>query len=130
MQPSHQNVERKLDPAALDKIRAMGRPGGPSMLVKLSRLYFASVAKEIHQMSDSLTKKDAATLRRSAHTLKSSSAQIGATQLARLCQELEHVAAAGDLEAAAARLPGLQAECDSVCAELKALVAVEAVAAV
>jgi HPt (histidine-containing phosphotransfer) domain-containing protein len=50
-------------------------------------------------------KNDAGALERTAHTLKGSSSNMGATRMAAVCAELEEAGASGDL----GRAPGLLA---------------------
>ncbi|MFM9886637.1 MAG: PAS domain S-box protein [Burkholderiales bacterium] len=111
---SAQATSTKLDPKVLDKLRALGRPGKPNMLVKLAGLFFVSAAKEIQHMVDAIGNDDAQALRSAAHTLKSASAQFGASALNRLCIALEAEAANGQLAAAAAQVPPLQIEYEEV----------------
>jgi HPt (histidine-containing phosphotransfer) domain-containing protein len=54
-----------------------------------------------------------------AHALKSSSATLGAGSLATLCQELETMGKAGDLEDAPRKAGQLEAEYERVKAELQ-----------
>jgi HPt (histidine-containing phosphotransfer) domain-containing protein len=70
---------------------------------------------------------DAATLRRAAHTLKSTSAQFGATDLAALCKQIEALAAAGDVQAAAPLIERVVRDYPAVEAALNGLLATEGV---
>jgi HPt (histidine-containing phosphotransfer) domain-containing protein len=83
-----------LDPAALDEILAM--TGG-------DRSFVAAVVEEYLRDSAAivadLRTAEGTDLQRLAHTLKSTSASVGALQLAGLCKELEHGGDAGLVEA-------------------------------
>ena len=74
----------------LDQIRALQRPGQPDLLGKIVSLYLQESPKQLQQMRDAVAGGDDEALRQAAHTLKSSSANLGATQLAELSKELEH----------------------------------------
>jgi PAS domain S-box-containing protein len=63
---------------------------------------------------------DAAQVRRLAHSLKSSSADIGAMQVSELAKGLEFKAKCGDLSDAAARIEAAQAAFEAASRELKA----------
>ena len=71
---------------------------------------------------------DAALVRRAAHTLKSSAANLGATALSKLCGTLEAQALAGELDAVAAQTDVLHFELDGVMAALSSLRPAAAVA--
>jgi HPt (histidine-containing phosphotransfer) domain-containing protein len=58
-------------------------------------------------------------IRHVAHTLKSSSASIGAMTLSRMCAELEAMARADQIEGAAERIEALQVELETVRVALK-----------
>jgi HPt (histidine-containing phosphotransfer) domain-containing protein len=62
---------------------------------------------------------DADALRRAAHSLKSTSASVGAIRLAAACKELEVLAKDGDLTQAAARITRIEAEYAAVEAALQ-----------
>ena len=62
-------------------------------------------------------------VRQVAHSFKGSAANLGASQLATLCQSLEAMGKAGDLMGAADRLQQLETELAIVFAELQATLA-------
>jgi HPt (histidine-containing phosphotransfer) domain-containing protein len=76
----------------------------PAFLAELIDTYLADAPGLLMVMRDALAAREAAGLRRAAHTLKSTSATLGAHRLADLCRRLEHaegpaetlVAQAGD----------------------------------
>ena len=74
-----------LDPAALDEIQAMAG-GDRSFVVAVVEEYLRDSTALVAGLRDA----DGAELQRLAHTLKSTSASVGAVQLAAVCQELEH----------------------------------------
>jgi len=83
-----------IDDKALDNIRRLQRPGAPSILDKIIGLYFVDAPRQILSMRDALAADDDAALKRAAHTLKSSSGNLGALALAGSCKELETAGAA------------------------------------
>ena len=84
-----------LDPRALDQIRALERPGTPSMLGRVIQVYLSTTPNLLSAMRDGVAQGDSEAVRQAAHSLKSASANLGATQLAQMCQALEGQARAG-----------------------------------
>jgi len=68
-------------------------------------------------------KGDAAEVRRAAHTLKSSSAMLGARALSAACAELERLSRLGDVGDAAARVAALDVLYADVRSALQAVAA-------
>ncbi|MDS4029264.1 MAG: response regulator [Candidatus Contendobacter sp.] len=75
--------------SALDQIRALQRPGAPDLLSKIIGLYLESAPKLLQKMREAVAVEDSEALRQAAHSLKSSSANLGAIQLAAACKKLE-----------------------------------------
>jgi two-component system sensor histidine kinase/response regulator len=110
-----------LDHKIIERITALQRDGKPDLLAHLIGLFFASVPRLLSEIEFGLTAGDATLVRRAVHTLKSSSANLGGTALAKLCGELELHARDGALPAVAARIDVLHFELDGVIAALRAL---------
>ena len=87
-----------LDSKALDNIRALQRPGRPDVLGKVVDLFIEATPKLLQALRDARAGGDAEALRRAAHTLKSSGANVGAGGLAALCGQLESLARDGALD--------------------------------
>lgn len=111
----------QLDPAPLDMIRSIG-DGSDALLRQVIALFQESGAPLVQQVRDSLATGDLATLRTAAHTLKSSSANLGGTRLSELCFKLEAAARSGNLSADLPRAEDVTSEYDAVCRALRALV--------
>ncbi len=77
-----------LDPAALKNLRDMVG-GDTEFIVELVNVFFGEAPKLLSDMRQALESKDAVLLHRAAHSLKSSSAEFGATALSGSCRELE-----------------------------------------
>jgi CheY-like chemotaxis protein/HPt (histidine-containing phosphotransfer) domain-containing protein len=110
-----------LDAARLDELRALEAASGKDLLSSVIQAFFESsmhLARTIHEAfeADDLTK-----MGRSAHTLKSSSAQLGATKLSALCKELEARGLAGQAEGVPALLAELDTELEEVLESLTAV---------
>jgi CheY-like chemotaxis protein len=81
-----------LDPGAIERIREMERRGAARLLERLIETYLASSARLIAEAEAALARGDGKALRHAAHTLKSSSANLGAAEFARRCAEIERLA--------------------------------------
>lgn len=86
-----------LDRAALDAIRALDDGGARGLLRQVMRLYLDSVPPLIAELRRAGAGGDLAAVRNAAHSLKSSSANVGATRLAEMCKAVERAAQAGQL---------------------------------
>ncbi len=93
-----------LDSRALENIRKLQQAGQPSILNKVIELYFETAPDLMVRVREAVKAGDAEGLSRVAHTLKSSSANLGAVELAQRCKELEMQAKSGELAGAEDRL--------------------------
>ena len=106
--PSTAPPASPLDQRALAQIRAMQRPGSPDLLGKIIDLYLENSPGSLRQIRDAVAGQDGDALRQAAHSLKSSSANLGATELAAICKELEQRGRERRLENAAELLRELE----------------------
>ena len=86
---STETPDGSIDQQALDKIRALERGGAPNLVARLIGLYLEGTPPLIERMKQAHADDDHEALRAAAHTLKSSSANVGAMKLHGLCNELE-----------------------------------------
>jgi two-component system, sensor histidine kinase and response regulator len=73
----------------LETIRMLQRPGKPDLLARVIDDYVAGTPKLLDLIRDGFARDDPETIRKAAHTLKSSSANVGALSLADLSRQLE-----------------------------------------
>jgi PAS domain S-box-containing protein len=111
-----------IDATALDRIRDMERRGAPRLLERLVQTYVDTAAKLAADAERALERDDATALRQAVHTLKSSSANLGAARLAQRCAELEALARAGRVLAARQDWPAVRDEYQRVVRALQAVV--------
>ena len=78
-----------IDPAALDAIRALQRPGQPDLLIRVVSSYLDTSQEIVKRIRAAVESRNAIELRAASHRLKSSSAQLGACAVAEDCRELE-----------------------------------------
>jgi PAS domain S-box-containing protein len=110
-----------VDMAVLDKFRATLGGDGAAIVGQLISMYLIDAPKLLGELQQHLGRGDAASLRRSAHTLKSNSATFGALSLSKLCEELETMSRLGILEGAAAQVARITQEYKHVAATLEPL---------
>lgn len=107
-----------LDPVALARLAELD-PSGESQLVKRVLVAFqTSVVRLLPQLDAASASNDRAAIRLVAHTLKSSSASIGAMQLSEWCAQVENQIR---LDADADLRPGLAAMRGSLERALQAI---------
>jgi CheY-like chemotaxis protein/HPt (histidine-containing phosphotransfer) domain-containing protein len=111
-----------LDGTVIERIRDMERRGAARLLERLIETYLGTAAKLVADTERALEKDDAPALRQAVHTLKSSSANLGAARLARCCAELEALARAGRVLAARQDWPVARDEYRRVVRALQAMV--------
>lgn len=97
----------RLDPEALARLQALDPDGSQGLLARLAELFEAALPAQVQGLVGAGAAGDLDTLRHHAHTLKSSSASLGAAVLSAACAALEHQAREGrreGLDLALARL--------------------------
>jgi len=111
----------RLDPKALDAIRALSGPGrGGDMLGRVARIYLDHAPRLLAEIETAVDAADAGALRDTVHSLKSSSANVGARRLADLCRALEAMAGTRDTGGARPLVGRIRAEFEDVCRALEA----------
>jgi HPt (histidine-containing phosphotransfer) domain-containing protein len=99
----------------------MAGEGQPSVLQKVIRIYLETSPKLIETIRNSITLGDPEATQEAAHSLKSTSANLGAEMLAAFCKELETMGRAGTTDNAILLLPVLEDEYERVCKALVVL---------
>lgn len=109
-----------LDEGVLDELRESVE-GDRGFVVQLIEAYLSDGAEHLDGALAAIQAGDADALVRPAHTLKSSSATLGATRLAATARGLEMTARSGSLDATAAEAGRrLRSEWDATTAALRA----------
>jgi HPt (histidine-containing phosphotransfer) domain-containing protein len=114
----------------LDQLGALRQNGKADLLARTINLYLVESPKLMQQLKLAAAANDAPGIVRSAHSLKSSSANVGATMLSRYCGDIEASARRADTEEARRIFIDIEAEHGRVqsalSAEFEALAAGEA----
>ncbi|QHU99113.1 histidine kinase [Synechocystis sp. CACIAM 05] len=90
-------TESPLDPTAIAFLRDDLCGGDLTLFGEMVACYCQESQKLIEELVQGLEVEDFAVIRRTAHSLKSSSASLGAQQLSTFCQQLEKNAGSGNL---------------------------------
>lgn len=107
-----------LDTGALDTIRELDTSGGEDLLCKIIDLYIGESTRLAGCLATAVEAGDCEEIRKCSHSLKSSSANVGAMTVAAISQDLEHAGSEGSLAAAAELFSRLQSELDEALAAL------------
>jgi hypothetical protein len=83
--PADPSEPPALDEAVLRQLTQLGDVAGEDLVGKLAVLFLEDADLHLSVMREAVATSDVVALSRSAHTLSGSSANLGATELARLC---------------------------------------------
>ena len=114
-------VTAMLDPATLGAIRALQTPCRPDFLAQIIGVYLNNAQQLVSAIETAYTTDQREILLRSAHTLKSSSTNIGALDFAARCREIETATRAGQPEQVDEQIQTLRPEFNRVEAALRAM---------
>jgi HPt (histidine-containing phosphotransfer) domain-containing protein len=111
--------ESELDAGALQRRRELDPTGANRLLERVFQAFEASAARLLPQMHEAHRAGDHAGVRHVVHTLKSSSASIGAIKLSQLCAEIEAMIRLETLDGLTARIDLMDRETAAVLKALK-----------
>ncbi len=119
MMPADETVEDALDRPTIDYLRSLRRGDGPSVLERAIDMYLENAPAALDELRRGIAGGDASAVWRIAHGLKSSSASLGARQLAGHMAEMEARARQNDLAEADTRLVNIETEFKKVSMALR-----------
>jgi HPt (histidine-containing phosphotransfer) domain-containing protein len=90
-----------VDADVIQSLKDLGGDEDPGLFVEVVDLFLADAQKRLQVLERALASGDVKLLERTAHSLKSASANVGALRFSKLCFEIE--------------LRGRQAKTDGVC---------------
>ncbi len=111
------NIE--IDETALDAIRSLQRPGKPDILARIVNMYIEKSPELITSIQEGVAANDCDKVKMAAHTLKSSSAYVGASSLAEVCSRVEARATKDELGDAADDINNISTGFTSVVEQIK-----------
>jgi HPt (histidine-containing phosphotransfer) domain-containing protein len=112
-----------LDEASLQRLHELDPLGENRVVERVLRAFETSLTRLLPQSALALQQGDQEALRHVVHTLKSSSASVGALELSRGCGEIENRLRLQQLDGLDQRLSLLQAEGQRVLAAVRGLLA-------
>lgn len=113
--PNETGASAQLDAQALARLRELDPSGNNQLLKRVIQAYMKSLERLLPELAQARAAGlDLGGIRHVAHTLKSSSASLGALALAQRCAEIEALARTGQTE-------GLEGLLDAMLAEIEAV---------
>src|SRR5204862_2319325 len=123
---SDRRAQQVLDNDAVQELRRIEPESGGRLLDKVLATYSASSGTLVSSLVSALDEHDAAAAAMAAHSLKSSSANVGAFTLSSLCDTIETLALSRRLNEAQRHVDELERQHAQVGAAIEALRAGEA----
>jgi HPt (histidine-containing phosphotransfer) domain-containing protein len=99
-----------LDEASLQRLHELDPQGVGRVVERVLRTFEGSLLRLLAQAAQAHAEGDLETVRHAAHTLKSSSASVGALELSRCCADIENRVRTLQAESLGSRLAAMQAE--------------------
>jgi len=109
-----------LDPDVVEQLRDLERRGDVELLRQLADVFERDVPLKLEAMRAAVATGDGAGVAREAHSLKGSTANVGALEMSRWCAEIEQLAVRGEFDAVVPKAAQIEAQLPSVIAALRA----------
>ncbi|RJG16604.1 hybrid sensor histidine kinase/response regulator [Massilia cavernae] len=106
---------------ALENIRALSEDRGDALVQKVVTAFVDDTPRHLQALGRAIAAHDASKLRKTAHSLKSSSANVGAETLAQMCKEMETLGRTDTTKGATCILTGMELEFQAVRHSLSAI---------
>jgi two-component system, sensor histidine kinase and response regulator len=90
----------RIDSAALDNIRSLQADGEDDILTKIIEIFINNTPSQLIKMGQAIKDKEVTEVRNLAHSLKSSSANLGANSLSELLKDMEEKGRQNNLQGA------------------------------
>ena len=120
--PHPDSADNALDAEALARLRELDPDDANGLLERVIQAYLGSLDRLVPELLGARGSQDGLnTIRQVAHTLKSSSASLGALQLSRHCAEVELLARNGQTERVEAAIDAMLDELGRARVALSAL---------
>lgn len=116
------NDSSLLDPVLLGQIRELDHSDGQTLLHRILEAFLESADDYVYELEQAINQRDAESLRRVAHNLKSSSANIGAEKLSAIFRQMEAHGRAGNIDEAALLQSDMQYHYQQVIIEIHKII--------
>jgi HPt (histidine-containing phosphotransfer) domain-containing protein len=111
-----------LDPQAIENLRALNPGDNDEFLREIAGIFLEDTPQRIAELDQSALTLDAPKFTRAAHSIKGSSANIGATSLRAAAERLEHEARTNGLAGVSPLVSQVKAEFDRTREALQTLI--------
>lgn len=111
-----------IDPQAIENLRALNPDDNDEFLREIAAIFLEDTPLRIAELEQSLAAGDAAKFTRAAHSIKGSSANLGAMALRAVAETLEHNARKDGLAGVASHIDAIKAEFARAQIELNKLI--------
>jgi len=111
----------QLDAQALAKLHELDPDGRHGVVRRVLQTFETTLARHIAELSEARDRGDMAVMGRIAHTMKPSSAAVGALALSALCADVERQVRNGETAGLLPRVAHLLTEADRALAAVRAM---------
>lgn len=110
-----------IDMTVIQKLRDLGGDEDPNLVLELIDIFLTDAPVQMQRITEGLESGDVKIVERASHTLKSSSANIGAVSLSSVCQKMEEIARRNELDGVESLVRASSDALDEVKVALKAI---------
>ena len=118
-------AEKIIDTDVLQELKSLSETTGRDILGKSARFFLRQTPEDVAALLKAVAQADLETLRTLAHSLKSSSANLGAIGFSKLCNQLEDSARDANIENASVQLQAIEALLPGLLYELRQQVGID-----
>jgi len=120
-QPTRPAAVAQLDAQALARLRELDPDGRHGVVVRVMNTFESSSLRLLGELKQARDRDDTVAIGGIAHTLKSSSASVGALALSARCAEVEHAVRDGQIADLATQVENLLAEGEQALVAVRAM---------
>src|SRR5262245_55622116 len=110
-----------VDKSVIDELRGLSREDNATLLDELVELFIGGSPRRIAELRSAITRKDPEGLAKAAHSLKSSSAQMGASRMQEISAALETLGRTGTVAGTETLVEEMVIELDRVVPDLQSM---------
>ena len=103
-----------IDHQVLDSLKKLGKAKAKGIVTTIIEQYFEDAPQNIAKIHNAIAEGNPQALRHASHSLRSSSANLGAFVLSQYCQDIEDMARQGSTEISSQQLMQIEAEYEKV----------------
>jgi HPt (histidine-containing phosphotransfer) domain-containing protein len=117
----HSDDENLVDMSVIESLKELGGDDDPNLVFELIEMFLSDTPLRMRDIKSALASGDLKLLERAAHTLKSSSANVGALGLSELAKAIEERARGQHLSEVPSLFARSSAHFDRVAVQLRSL---------